>query len=560
MSQQQGNNKEAGWVRVQIQLFTLWMDEVLQQRQMGVKDLAVDLKDGIRVINFFELLSGKTLKEKYDLRPKNRIQMVHNLHLAMQFLEKEMLVRNPGCFAEDVVDADIHGVKLILGLLYTLYRKYRLSVLVDKKKGKSMKEEDALLEWVKEVTDGYGVTVENFKHSFNDGKVYLALAHVISNKSFDYDEFKDKSRTEILEKAFSVAEENGIHRLLMVDEVANGDIDERALVLYTSLYHHEYLKRKEMEALQGDVEKNQAQLELEAKSKDDLIKLNVELKTQHETLTNELNDMEKQLVEKRLVLTDLQKKGVELDQTLVEKKESFGKIDLEKNDSEVNLKAAEVLFNQLTEKYENFTAVGEDDKEEINDLTKEIEEIRKMVEERKKQLAEMKEKEGESMASKFVEENKRSAELGDKKTDLVEEIEELEEEVSVLKKTVQTAQDDCDEDKKDLEKAGELQKLYLNIQPLEENLRRQIVDLHKWAPYLKSEEGFGQEDPKLKTLNEPKEGDYKEVFKEMAEDLEKENDEVGKILVQLKKEQLQKEQKKTAKVGVKKPVVKKDKK
>ncbi|EMD43718.1 alpha-actinin, putative, partial [Entamoeba histolytica KU27] len=105
------------------------MDEVLQQRQMGVKDLAVDLKDGIRVINFFELLSGKTLKEKYDLRPKNRIQMVHNLHLAMQFLEKEMLVRNPGCFAEDVVDADIHGVKLILGLLYTLYRKYRLSVL-----------------------------------------------------------------------------------------------------------------------------------------------------------------------------------------------------------------------------------------------------------------------------------------------------------------------------------------------------------------------------------------------------------------------------------------------
>ncbi|GAT97349.1 hypothetical protein CL6EHI_083140 [Entamoeba histolytica] len=352
MSQQQGNNKEAGWVRVQIQLFTLWMDEVLQQRQMGVKDLAVDLKDGIRVINFFELLSGKTLKEKYDLRPKNRIQMVHNLHLAMQFLEKEMLVRNPGCFAEDVVDADIHGVKLILGLLYTLYRKYRLSVLVDKKKGKSMKEEDALLEWVKEVTDGYGVTVENFKHSFNDGKVYLALAHVIK----------------------------------------------------------------------------------------------------------------------------------------------------------------------------------------------------------------MKEKEGESMASKFVEENKRSAELGDKKTDLVEEIEELEEEVSVLKKTVQTAQDDCDEDKKDLEKAGELQKLYLNIQPLEENLRRQIVDLHKWAPYLKSEEGFGQEDPKLKTLNEPKEGDYKEVFKEMAEDLEKENDEVGKILVQLKKEQLQKEQKKTAKVGVKKPVVKKDKK
>ncbi|KAL7719336.1 Alpha-actinin [Entamoeba marina] len=188
-------NKESAWVRVQIQLFTLWMNEVLEQRNMGVQDLAVDLKDGIRVINFFELLSGVTLKEKYDLRPKNRIQMVHNLHLAIQFLEREMHVRNPGCFAEDIVDADTHGVKLILGLLYTLYRKYRMSALVDKKKGK-VKEEDALLEWIREVTEDYGVEVQNFKTSFRDGKVYLALAHVISGGEFDYNEFKNGTSLE----------------------------------------------------------------------------------------------------------------------------------------------------------------------------------------------------------------------------------------------------------------------------------------------------------------------------------------------------------------------------
>ncbi|KAL7719335.1 Alpha-actinin [Entamoeba marina] len=541
-------NKESAWVRVQIQLFTLWMNEVLEQRNMGVQDLAVDLKDGIRVINFFELLSGVTLKEKYDLRPKNRIQMVHNLHLAIQFLEREMHVRNPGCFAEDIVDADTHGVKLILGLLYTLYRKYRMSALVDKKKGK-VKEEDALLEWIREVTEDYGVEVQNFKTSFRDGKVYLALAHVISGGEFDYNEFKNGTSLEVLEKAFSVAETHNIHRLLLVDEVSSGDIDERALVLYTSLYHHEYLKKKEMESLKGEVGKNQEQLELEAKSKEDLVKLNVELQNSN------LN-----LLRKRNTLKSLQERGTELDGILAQKKELLGKIELEKNDAEVGLKGAEVLFQQLTEKFESFTAVGEDDKDEIEELIKEIEETKKKIEEIKAKLKEMKEKDGESFATKYVEAQKKASSLQSRKEELVEEIEELEEEVSVLKKTVQTATDDCNEDKNELQRANDLQKLYLDFHPLEANLRAQIVDLHKWAPYLKSQEGFGVEDDRTKELKQPKEGDYKEVFKSMAGDLEKENDDIGKVLVQLKKDQLKKDQKKAAKASVKKPTIKKEKK
>ncbi|KAL7720120.1 Alpha-actinin [Entamoeba marina] len=521
-------NKESAWVRVQIQLFTLWMNEVLEQRNMGVQDLAVDLKDGIRVINFFELLSGVTLKEKYDLRPKNRIQMVHNLHLAIQFLEREMHVRNPGCFAEDIVDADTHGVKLILGLLYTLYRKYRMSALVDKKKGK-VKEEDALLEWIREVTEDYGVEVQNFKTSFRDGKVYLALAHVISGGEFDYNEFKNGTSLEVLEKSFY------------------GDIDERALVLYTSLYHHEYLKKKEMESLKGEVGKNQEQLELEAKSKEDLVKLNVELQNSVEALQKELNEKELELVEKRNTLKSLQERGTELDGILAQKKELLGKIELEKNDAEVGLKGAEVLFQQLTEKFESFTAVGEDDKDEIEELIKEIEETKKKIEEIKAKLKEMKEK-----MVKLL--------LYNLEKELVEEIEELEEEVSVLKKTVQTATDDCNEDKNELQRANDLQKLYLDFHPLEANLRAQIVDLHKWAPYLKSQEGFGIEDDRTKELKQPKEGDYKEVFKSMAGDLEKENDDIGKVLVQLKKDQLKKDQKKAAKASVKKPTIKKEKK
>ena len=67
------------------------------------------------------------LREKYTHSPKSRIYCIENLHLALQFMEKEMKVRNPGCSAEDIIDADKNGIKLVLGLLWTLFRKFRMN-------------------------------------------------------------------------------------------------------------------------------------------------------------------------------------------------------------------------------------------------------------------------------------------------------------------------------------------------------------------------------------------------------------------------------------------------
>ena len=74
--------------------------------------------------------------------------MINNLNVALKFMDREMGVKNPGCFAEDIVNAETQGIKLILGLLYVLYRKYRMGELLKGKKGKEkkgQKEEDALL-------------------------------------------------------------------------------------------------------------------------------------------------------------------------------------------------------------------------------------------------------------------------------------------------------------------------------------------------------------------------------------------------------------------------------
>jgi len=62
-------------------------------------NIRLDIQDGVRLINFFELLSGKRAKG-YDATPKNRINKINNLSIALNFLERDMFVSNPGCCAE----------------------------------------------------------------------------------------------------------------------------------------------------------------------------------------------------------------------------------------------------------------------------------------------------------------------------------------------------------------------------------------------------------------------------------------------------------------------------
>ena len=54
----------------------------------------------MELINFLELLSGKALNKKYDKNPAMRIQRIQNIHLALQFLEREMDVKLVGIGAE----------------------------------------------------------------------------------------------------------------------------------------------------------------------------------------------------------------------------------------------------------------------------------------------------------------------------------------------------------------------------------------------------------------------------------------------------------------------------
>nr|Q9Y0T3.1 RecName: Full=Cortexillin-2; AltName: Full=Cortexillin II [Heterostelium album PN500]AAD40021.1 cortexillin II [Heterostelium pallidum] len=236
------------WEKVQEMAFASWVNSVLEKRGgvEKISDVSTDLSDGVKLIFFLESVSGKKFPKKFDLEPKTRILRIQNLHLAMLFVDEDLKVKVQGVAAEEFVD---NNKKMILGFLWTLYRKYRISVINEGDKS----SEEGLLAWVKKTTDGYsGVNITNFKASFRDGNAYLALAHKFDPSVFKYDEFSGKDQIERLNAAFDFAEKGlGIPKLLDAESLSKGNVDERSIILYTSLFFHAYRAKEEREALEA---------------------------------------------------------------------------------------------------------------------------------------------------------------------------------------------------------------------------------------------------------------------------------------------------------------------
>jgi cortexillin 1/2 len=291
---------------------------------MSVENIQTDLDDGVRLINFLELLTSKKVSQKWDPKPPSRIQKISNLHIALTFLDKEIALRGSGASAEDFAD---HNLKMILGFLWTMYKKYRIAVI----KHEDKSSEEGLLLWCKQKTAGYrDVTIESYKHSFKSGMAFLALcdSFLEGNKEIlDYDKYNKEDLTSNLNAAFDVAETNlGIPKLLDAEDVAEGNVDERSMVLYISLFFHAFTAKeqqkgvleererleRDMKGLQGSLEERArlaAELEEEnRKLKERVAQLEAELKTERESK----EELSSELARLRLELEAEKKKTSEL--------------------------------------------------------------------------------------------------------------------------------------------------------------------------------------------------------------------------------------------------------
>ncbi|XP_069376833.1 abnormal spindle-like microcephaly-associated protein [Paralichthys olivaceus] len=189
----------------------------LDEFNFAVKNLAGDLKCGIRLVRVMELLiQDWSLSAKLRLPAISRLQKIHNVDVALQVLKSRNvdLKDEHGSIIDsrDVVDG--HREKT-LGLLWKIIFAFHVEVILDEEqlrdeigflrralrtkrrlvslradrglqpspvKTRSPYENSStkitlLMDWTRAVCDFYGLKVDNFTVAFSDGRVLCYLIH-----------------------------------------------------------------------------------------------------------------------------------------------------------------------------------------------------------------------------------------------------------------------------------------------------------------------------------------------------------------------------------------------
>jgi len=473
-------NKERGWERVQIKAFTSWLNSILTGRNLQVADIQTDLSDGVKLINFLELLSDKKIGQKYDMKPGSRIQAISNLHIALQFLEKQMHVK-PTSSAEDFADQNL---KMILGFLWTLFKKYKIQTI----KHEDKSSEEGLLLWCKKTTEGYkDVSIESYKTSFRDGNAFLALCDKFADNKelLDYDKTEKGDSTATLNSAFDFAEKHlGVPKLLDAAEVVEGSVDERSLVLYISLYFHAFVAQQQKLAMQREKEGIESRLKGLQGNLEERAKAALDLQEDNTRLRQELEELRLQLKAERDAKNELQEKDTYLEE----------KVEVMKQLLEQETEEKEVLDKELKEL-----------KEKLSAKDNELEEERKRSRQLQEQIASL-EGQVSDMSNKFKSE--AEARKGD-------------------------------QDARDKVAKTELK----GLEVLRKNLDEHVDDLNRWMKFLdydtQSELDFGE--IRSNILADVSKQSFDEQLGYLSDKLSKENDE---LLAMLKQKEIEAKAKK----------------
>lgn len=496
------DHKDQQWQVVQEKAFTAWINETLAIAHLKINNLRVDLGDGIKLVQFFEVLSGKKITTRLETKITTRIQKIQNLHIALKFLESEMGVKNPGCSAEDLADAaETSGsVKMVLGLLWTLYRKYRIATISVQDKS----SEEGLLLWVKNVTDGYnGVNIENFKTSFKDGMAFLALVHRFNPEKtkVDYKSHAKDTPEHNLSVAFELAEQElGIPKLLDVKEVFDGRVDERSLVLYTSLFFHAFKAAAVAQGLEKERLSTEETLLREKKSNDQLRNENQQLLSELQTLRLQLDSMSKNhqeiTINFKKLQTDSKEESIHLKRAVEEKQDE--NLHLKKGIQEQQDLAHQlnIQLRDKTEKNQELKQIMEDERTDLNSRLEELHrknlELSELLHAEQTRRQELESKVTDLSSS--LNENQESnlqviTELRKKQVGYEEEIENLKNDIENFKAQLDNERKENHNHQKTLQEKNEQDSFHRKgLQVLRNNLEAHIKDLHVWQGYLDSKD------------------------------------------------------------------------
>ncbi|XP_043925536.1 utrophin isoform X2 [Protopterus annectens] len=220
---------------VQKKTFTKWINARFSKSgKLPVKDLFVDLRDGRKLLDLLEDLTGNTLSKE---RGSTRVHALNNVDRVLQVLyQNNVELVNIG--GTDIVDGN-H--KLTLGLIWSIILNWQVKdVMKDIMSSlQQTNSEKILLSWVRQSTRPYSqVNVLNFTTSWTDGLAFNAILHRHRPGLFSWDSVARMSPIERLEHAFSIAKTHlGIEKLLDPEDVAVALPDKKSIIMYvTSLF------------------------------------------------------------------------------------------------------------------------------------------------------------------------------------------------------------------------------------------------------------------------------------------------------------------------------------
>jgi hypothetical protein len=132
---------DKAWEHIQKKTFTKWCNMHLAKRGQALEDIKTDFGDGLKLISFLEIISGKPNFSKYEKNPKIRIKKIQNLVACLNFI-KEQGVHLISISAEDIADGNL---KLILGMIWTIIQKFQIEDISEEQ----LSAKEALLLWCK---------------------------------------------------------------------------------------------------------------------------------------------------------------------------------------------------------------------------------------------------------------------------------------------------------------------------------------------------------------------------------------------------------------------------
>jgi len=394
--------REKNWEAVQIKAFTAWVNSYLDRKGRGVQDLTTDLCDGVRLNEFLEMLTGRTLK--FEKEPSLKVQKIENLAQALNFITKDLGVRLIGIGAEDLIDGNL---KLILGLLWSLFRKVRISAMGGEGDAKGS-EESSVLKWVREMTEGYpNVHIHAFKDSFNDGLALAALIHKFNSDYIDFFSMDPKEKEANVTKAMEIAEEKlGIPKLLDVTEVVEGSCDERSFTLYLSLMNHAF-----------ETQADKMKMENEKRS-----------------VTDQLKQLRDELDEEHKAKLELERLSDELEAKLAEKSDEAARLRSELDDLKHKYADLNDEKNRLADELADLRQTTS---AEIDRLTRHRDKLSSELEELHRKVAEERERLGGEKGTLLNDLDELKKTLSDEREKNSENTAFLEEKVNVLSQLIE---------------------------------------------------------------------------------------------------------------------------